>query len=302
MDVRRCLEIVVLSALGVAPAQAQAPRDRLLITPEALAERMRAPNLVLLHVGEAETYAGEHIPGARHVTLRTLSAPQASRDELSLQMPDAAALESALEQLGISDDSEIVVYMADEWLTPAARVLYTLDYAGLGERTRLLEGGLPAWKGSGGTVTDAVPAPRTGRLSPLEVRANLVVDRAFMQSHLDSDGFAIIDARAQAVYDGVQADRGRYGHIPGAGSVFWGTLYDQNGLLRPDEELRTIFARAGVQPGDVVVGYCHIGQYATAMLFAARVLGFDVRLYDGSFQEWGGDPASPLELPKGTRP
>ena len=52
------------------------------------------------------------------------------------------------------------------------------------------------------------------------------------------------------------------------------------------DELAALFAKAGVQPGDTIVGYCHVGQQATAMLFAARSLGHPVLLYDGSFQEW----------------
>jgi thiosulfate/3-mercaptopyruvate sulfurtransferase len=101
----------------------------------------------------------------------------------------------------------------------------------------------------------------------------------------------------------VQADQGRNGHIPGAASVPWASLYDEESArLKSADELRAVFAAAGFEPGDTVVGYCHIGQYATAMLFAARSLGYDIRLFDGSFQEWARDPASPVEAKKSPRP
>jgi thiosulfate/3-mercaptopyruvate sulfurtransferase len=57
-------------------------------------------------------------------------------------------------------------------------------------------------------------------------------------------------------------------------------------MLKDQASLREIFSAAGVEPGDTVVAYCHIGQYATMVLFAARILGHEVRLYDGAFQDW----------------
>ena len=75
--------------------------------------------------------------------------------------------------------------------------------------------------------------------------------------------------------------------------------YD-NLTLKSPNELAAIFTKAGVAPGDTIVGYCHVGQQATAMLFAARSLGHPVLLYDGSFQEWSRlTPAAayPVETP-----
>ncbi|MFT3771643.1 MAG: rhodanese-like domain-containing protein [Minicystis sp.] len=69
-------------------------------------------------------------------------------------------------------------------------------------------------------------------------------------------------------------------------------------MLRSTEELAALFAKAGVKPDDGVIGYCHVGQQATAMLFAARRLGHDVRLYDGSFEDWSlYHPDYPVEDP-----
>jgi thiosulfate/3-mercaptopyruvate sulfurtransferase len=61
------------------------------------------------------------------------------------------------------------------------------------------------------------------------------------------------------------------------------------------EDLMAMFNQAGVKPGDVVVAYCHIGQQASALLFAARLLGHEVRLFDGSMQEWARDTGRPVE-------
>ena len=66
-------------------------------------------------------------------------------------------------------------------------------------------------------------------------------------------------------------------------------------MLKSQAELRALFDRAGIAPDDTVVGYCHIGQQATAMLFAARLLGHPVLLYDGSFQDWSRGTDAPVE-------
>ena len=77
-------------------------------------------------------------------------------------------------------------------------------------------------------------------------------------------------------------------------------MFDGQQALRSTEQLTALFAAAGVKPGDRVIGYCHIGQQATAMLFAARRLGHPIQLYDGSFEDWSlFHPDYPVENPAG---
>jgi thiosulfate/3-mercaptopyruvate sulfurtransferase len=117
-------------------------------------------------------------------------------------------------------------------------------------------------------------------------------------------GHALIDARDASFYDGVQSggrrpEAPKFGHIPGAFSLPFTELTNDGLMLRSADELQARFAKAGVKAGDTVIGYCHIGQQATAMLFAARTLGLKVLLYDGSFEDWSGHPDYPLENPAG---
>ena len=92
----------------------------------------------------------------------------------------------------------------------------------------------------------------------------------------------------------------RTGHIAGAKSVPFTEITDDNLKLKSVPELNALFAKAGVKPGDTVVGYCHIGQQATGMLFAARLTGHPVLLYDGSFEDWSAHTSYPVET-KATR-
>jgi len=286
--VARCA--LAASALSAHPALAQdhPARARLLVTADWLASHRSDANLVLLHVGDRDDYATEHIPGAVFVDLRAgLSAPRPPEGGgLVLELPDSALLESALRRMGINGDSRVVVYWGSEWVTPTARTIFTLQWAGLGNRTVLLDGGLGAWKAAGQPVTADVPAPPPGNVT-VRPQPRLVADADWVQAHGTSAGHHLVDGRAAVFYDGVRADQEKSGHIPGAGSIPWTELIQEDGLLlKSPEQLRTLFTAAGVQPGDTVVAYCHIGQYATMVLFAARTLGHEVVLYDGAFQDW----------------
>jgi thiosulfate/3-mercaptopyruvate sulfurtransferase len=277
-------------ALASTTPGAAAPRDDLVVTAAWLAQHANDPDLVLLHVGDKGEYDTGHIPGARFVSLRDISRPaEGSTDPtLTLEMPAADALRTQLESLGISDGSHVVVYYAKDQVTPSTRIVVTLLYAGL-KKVSLLDGGMGAWTRSGHTLTDAVPPARAGSLKPLRTQP-LVVDAEFVRTHAETPGFAIVDARAPAFYDGTQEggprDHRKAGHIPGAHNVPFTELTASDLTVKSTEELAKIFQAAGVKPGDTVVTYCHIGQQATAALVGAMITGHKVLLYDGSFEDW----------------
>jgi thiosulfate/3-mercaptopyruvate sulfurtransferase len=284
-------------AWPVAAQQAPAP-DTLIVSPAWVAQHLHDPDLVLLHVGSRATYDAGHIPGARFADVPR--AANSGPERLTLEMPDAAALHDALENLGISDKSHVVVYASDQYFSHGTRLLLTLDYAGLA-KVSYLDGGLTAWKNAGHPVSSDAPPNTKGSLAPLTLRP-VVVDAAFVQQHQQAPGFAIVDARAAVFYNGEQpgGQRGqpqKFGHIPGAVSAPFGSFASGDGQLKPASEIKAVFDTAGVKPGDTVIGYCHIGQQATAMLLAARTLGHPILLYDGSFEDWNRRNL-PLEVPK----
>ena len=294
--------ILLVSWMVAVPvaAQSASPAPRL-VPATWLAEHLNDPDLVLLHVGNARDYAA-HIPGARLLTLADVSVSDSSETGLNLQMLPAEQLRQKLEAFGISDTSRIVVYPATNAVQSATRVVLTLDYAGLGARTSLLDGGLTGWVAAGRPTTDAAAAPATpGSLKALAIQP-IVVDSAFVREHLKKPGFAIVDARAKGLYDGVQtggsAERPhKTGHIEGALSVPFSEITNGASQFKTVAELKAIFDAAGVKPGDTVVAYCHLGQQATATIFGARLLGIPVLLYDGSFEEWSRLPNAPVVNP-----
>ena len=287
-----CLPAVALTQAGAGPS--------LLISPAQLSKDLRDPSLVLLQVGPPEDYQAGHIAGARLVALKDLAAPQAP-GALILELPDEADLRGRLERLGISDNSRIVVVPGADWGSPATRVVWTLQVAGLGARTQVLEGGSGGWVRAGLPVTTVVPPePTPGRLTRPQDRS-LVVDHAWIQAHLGSKSFHLIDARGPVFFEGPgMNERGMRhdaGHIPGARNLPFNTLFNDSLQFPSRDELQKKFAAAGVQPGDTVVAYCHVGQQATMVIFAARLLGYPAKLYDGSFNDWETRHL-PIENPK----
>lgn len=272
--------------IGVAAPQAGAS---LLISPAELSRVIKDPALVLLHVGPRDDYDAGHIAGARFVQMQDLAKPNAPGTP-ALTLPEEDDLRARLERLGINDNSRIVVLAGKDWVSPSTRVVWTLQAAGLGARTQWLDGGIDGWKRAGLPITKDLPAaPVTGRLT-VKADRSIVVDRDWVKARLGTPGFRLIDARAPMFYDGPGMDhngqRHEAGHIPGAKNLPFNTIADDSLKYLPRETLAKMFAEAGVAPGDTVVAYCHIGQQATAVLFAARLAGHPVKLYDGSFTEW----------------
>jgi thiosulfate/3-mercaptopyruvate sulfurtransferase len=266
------------------------------VSAEWVAARLDQPGLVLLQVGRDSTYAERHLPGARRVTLDDISLPDEGEDALALQLPEPDRLRRTLARFGVTDASTVVVVHSDGQITQAARVLATLDWAGLGDRAHLLDGGLEGWEAAGHPVSagpseevDDLGADTAPSVTVAPRQDRTVTSDWLVAGGADAPGFALVDGRAAPFWAGEREDRGGRGHIPGAASVPAPELFESvDGVTRllDTDALRERFRAAGVEEGDTVVAYCHIGQYASMVMLAARVLGHDVRLYDGSMDEW----------------
>ncbi|HEX5217641.1 MAG TPA: rhodanese-like domain-containing protein [Vicinamibacterales bacterium] len=297
---RTLVPAILLGASVVAAS----PRDALVVSNAWLAAHLADPDLVILHVGHATAKADfekAHIPGAQLIEVGTLAKRMdhsaMKPGDLTLEMPAPEELRKQLTALGISDRSRIVVYYADDLFTHATRVVQTLNYAGLGAQSMLLENSLRKWVSEGRPTAVTSAPPKPGSLSPLKIQP-VIVDAAFVRAQLRTPGYVIVDARDGVFYDGTRAGSGKNGHIAGAVSLPYSTLADDESTLKPADQLAAIFAKAGIKAGDKLIAYCHIGQQATGVVFAARTLGFDVVLYDGSMEDWSRQKDAPIEVVK----
>jgi thiosulfate/3-mercaptopyruvate sulfurtransferase len=280
---RRIALLLALVLVGRAHAQLTTGPS-LLVTAQWLSQHQHDKDLIILQVGPEGGYQKEHIAGSQWIQLKEISTPF-QPGTLSLEMPAEGALRTALEKHGISDRSHVIVVFDSEWVSPSARVLFTLGYAGLSDRAMLLDGGLAAWKKAGYPVTADVPAVTTGRITTHVIPA-VIVDNVYVAAHKNAAHARVIDARAPEFFAGAARGEMSPGHIPGATSLPFTSFSDSADHMLPVVQIEAKFRAAGVQPGDTVIAYCHVGQQATVVLLAARLTGHPVRLYDGSFQDW----------------
>lgn len=288
------LAAVLLTGAAASPTQAQGDPG-VLVTPRWLQQHLSDPDLVILQVGIRGTFDKEHIAGSQFMQTSDVSLIDPPGNEM---LPEDS-LRHQLQKFGISDHSRLVVVMSDDYVAPAGRVMFTLYYAGLGDRATFLDGGLAEWKRSGLPVTSVVQPVKPGKLTR-HVNPQLIVDHVFMQSHSASQHVRLVDARTANYYAGedFSDQRGTHlaGHLAGARNIPFNAVLDDSGRVLPRTRLLEMFKAAGITPGDTVVAYCHSGQQATVLLLAARRAGFPTRLYDGSMNDW---QARKLPLIKG---
>lgn len=164
----------------------------------------------------------------------------------------------------------------------AAMLAWVLEYLGRDD-VHLMDLFFEQWKAQGREV---FYRPVQLEAKPFAAQANPGT-RATLADVANAGAFKLVDTRSREEYSGAGDTDARPGHIPGALNVAWQDLVGRDGrLLRSDEEAAEIFAAAGINPADRVVAYCRTGVRAAVSYLAFKRLGFDVRLYDGSYAEW----------------
>lgn len=300
---RRALATLVFLALpGGATAQGsggerEAPPGPL-VSAEWLKRHRADQGLIMLHADRNRApFDSAHIAGARFIATGSYTV---HRGEVLTELPPIERLDSLFESLGVGDQGRIV--LIGETL-PVTRLYFTLDYLGLGDRVSVLDGGMPAWVAAEGTVTaEATPAPSRASLT-ITPRPEVLADARWVDTHRSDEKVLVLDARTREEFDGVKSEAGesRPGHIPGAVNLDW-TATLAGGKFLETGRLRRLLTDAGAAPGKEIVTYCRVGTRASALYFVARLLGYPVRIYDGSMNEWAGIPALPVVKSGPARP
>ena len=261
-----------------------------LVSVEWLSNNLNKPGIFVLDIRSPENYENGHIPGS-------LPAPFTQwitqKDGLLLEMPSDSSITDLLRKLGISTDATIIVINKTDtdWnRADAARVAWTCLAAGI-KNSSILDGGFNKWQRTGLPITKD---PTT----PIPVQSNYFIDRT---SIITKDEFLkvfsssrVIDARIPEDYFGISEGKG---HIPGARNLPLPWVYNIDGTYRNVNDLMAMATGAiGNDKEAPIITYCEVGGFAAAWDFIlSEVLGYrNVRVYDGSFQEWSQDPDLPV--------
>jgi thiosulfate/3-mercaptopyruvate sulfurtransferase len=234
-----------------------------------------------------DEFRASHIPRARFFDIDLLSD---GANPVPHMLPSAGAFARSMEALGIGSNERIIVY-DNSPLRTAARGWFMLRHFGAAA-VAILDGGLQKWKEEGRPTEGGDPAHRSASFTPRE-RTD-VVDKAAI---LAGPGAKLIDARGAARFTGEEGDPRpgvAAGHIPASHNVPYAAVYREDGTFRSPDELRSVFATAGADAGQPFIATCGSGVTANSLIFAAHLLGNDrALLYDGSWAEYGADPATP---------
>lgn len=289
----KALLLLPLAGLLAAATPAAPPKDYI-VSASWLKEHLGEPDLVVLGLDMPsmgsipESYRVGHIPGARMLDFHAIMQGDGNNGTNTMELVSDDSLRSYLEGLGIGDKSRVVLYGPTRMVTAIARVFFTFDHLGLGDRTFILDGGMGAWTKAGGAVeTTTITNVARGTLHL--TAAHNVVSGDWLKAHLDDKKYFVIDARAPEFYSGEKLGHqaARQGHIPGAANLYYTAMLDTvAGTWRSTAEAKELFAKAGLPTDRTLIVYCHIGQTANVVYTQARRLGIPVKLYDGSFQEW----------------
>jgi thiosulfate/3-mercaptopyruvate sulfurtransferase len=287
--------LCTVSVLEARPADAVTPaaREPWLVSTAWLQEHQADRGLVVVQVaGTRREYRQGHVPGARFLWAQAYapSTPDGTYDLPTLEQ--ATAL---FRELGLGPDSRVVLVYSGTAIQQTARALLTFEHFGLDGRVSILNGGFDAWKAERRPVSTETPEVAPGT-AVAKAGGQLFADAAYVQARLDAPGATIVDARDARFYNGEGGGQPRPGHIPGALNVPFSSLVEGT-RMRDEAALREIFTVAGVKAGSEVVTYCHIGQQASLVALAARMLGHTARVYDGSFEDWSGRDDLPVVNP-----
>jgi thiosulfate/3-mercaptopyruvate sulfurtransferase len=268
----------------------------LLVTPPELArtlERDGTKRPLLLDLRPPEAYVAGHIPGAVHLDLWGVSLIDTDPAPLKAFM---WMVEHVLAAHGVDASTPVVVY-DDQSGIRAARAFWFLEYFGH-PSVQLLDGGFTAWISAGLPVArDAAPPPKSEWTGTREDQK--LATWKEVRSALGRADTVILDTRTDGEYTGAAVRARRGGAVPGAVHIEWTRNLTAEGDFKPSSELKKMYEDAGVTPDRNVITYCQGGYRAAHSYVALRLLGYPrVRMYVGSWKEWGDKEELPIELPK----
>lgn len=300
---QRIRPFILSAGLLLASHGALAAPSDVLVTTDWLEKNLGDPKLRVIEVSvNPGQFERGHIPGAVNFAWHTDLVDPVRRDIVSREN-----LEKQLRAAGVSQDSTVVLYGdTSNWF--AAWGAWVFDVYGV-KNVKLLDGGRKKWEAESRPLAAVSKQPPAGNIKVAaadgKLRARLPDVVAAAEKKSDA---ALVDIRSADEFQGkVFAPAGiqelsiRAGHIPGAVNVPWGEAVAADGTFKPVEELRKVYAAKGIDGSKPIITYCRIGERSSHTWFAlSKLLGYEVRNYDGSWTEYGNTVGVPITNLAGT--
>lgn len=236
-------------------------------------------------------YEACHIPGAVFMDLAELVD---TASPVPNTLPSAEKFASRMQTLGLGDGSRIVIY-DDSPVKTSTRAWFMLTKFGA-QNVALLDGGIAKWKAEGRMCAQGVETLRQRHFTVWSDDSH-VRSKADVLANLDSNAEQVMDARGAGRFTGDVPETNpalASGHIPGARNLPYSSLFNPDGTWKSPDAIRDLFEAAGIDLSRPLISSCGSGMTANVLIFAAHLIGKeDVSLYDGSWSEWGMDPATP---------
>ena len=275
------------------------PRPELFISTAQVAERLREPNVRVVDCrftfeGDAKAaYLAGHIPGAVHCDWsRDLSAEPPPTGHPRYMLLGAKEFAAAMSRLGISNDTFVIGYDA-EGGHHAARLWVGLRRYGH-DKMAVMEGGIQTWQAEGRPLEKGEATAKPAAFVP-HPRDGVLASKEEVVAAVRKGDPWLLDVRRETEFTGEEKRAARGGHIPGAVHVLWKDALKDDWTLKDADELEEMYANAGFGAETSTVTYCQAGVRAAFTHLVLTALGHDdVRTYDGSWEEWGNDPATPI--------
>ncbi|MBD8009612.1 MULTISPECIES: sulfurtransferase [Acinetobacter] len=266
----------------------------LLIEAEDLVPYLGHEKLRIVDLSRASVYEQLHIPHALHLKPKLLVRQEETAMGL---LPDTEGLQALINYLNISPEHHVVAY-DDEGGAWAGRLLWNLHCLGF-ENTSLLNGGIHAWLGASlPTSSDQETVQPVEHLVQvqLEHKAQFQIGYEELRQQVENENIQLWDCRTEEEYTGLRLAARRGGHIPGARHFEWSTaLNRQNHLkLHPLPRTQQRLEQLGFDLNQPVVAYCQSHHRSGLAYILGRLLGWNIRAYDGAWSEWGNRLDSPI--------
>jgi len=267
----------------------------MIITAAELIKLLPEGRLVPVDVRPEAAWREATIPGAVSLNVYDYFIPES--DEAGITGMAAGARE-AFDRLGLGGD-RIPVFFEEQTGMISPRGLWFYELVGL-KSGLILDGGIQAWKAEGGETASGIGLPDViaqSETKGLSFHRELVASTDDVLNHADHDA-DIFDVRRKTEFEGTfhHACCARPGRIPHSHFAFYEDVL-KDGKYRPAEEIRRIAEEAGLSPDREIITYCHRGARAATALYGLKLAGFDkLKIYVGSWHEWAGNAALPIEI------